>query len=79
MSEDDWGQVYFAFYNRVPLADVPWRWKSMKERAEKYGHEGSCVKQPAACGLCIIEECMVGGRQMSKAWDVEFAKDGEKE
>jgi hypothetical protein len=79
MSEDDWGQVYFAFYNRIPLSDVPWRWKANKEQAEKYGHEGSCIKQPGSCGLCIIAECMAGGRQMAKAWGVKFAKEGEKE
>lgn len=74
--EDDWAQVYFAWMNNPPLSDVPWRWSKVKERAA-FGHEGSCVKQPGSCGLCINEECLEGGRDMAKAWALEAAKEKE--
>ena len=76
MTEDDWAQVYFAWLNSLPLREVPWRWSKVKERAV-VGHEGSCIKEPAACNLCIREECVEGGRQMKKAWEVEASKEKE--
>lgn len=76
MKEDDWAQVYFAWMNSLPLIEVGWRWSKVKERAA-FGHQGSCIKEPAACDLCIRDECMEGGLQMKKAWDIEAAKEGD--
>jgi len=73
--EEDWAIMYFAWMNSLPLSDCLWRWESQKRRAAEGGHTGSCVKQPAACPLCIVKECMEGGARMSVAWDDEARKE----
>lgn len=75
LTEDDWAIMYFAWMNNLPLSDTIWRWGSNKKNAAEYGHCGSCVKEPAACPLCIMEECMEGGKQMAAAWKVEASRE----
>lgn len=65
-SERDWAIMYFAWMNSLPLSETIWRYEDYEKVKE---HEGSCVKQPAACGLCIVEESLEGGRKMSEAWE----------
>ena len=65
-TERDWAIMYFAWMNSLTLSDTIWRYV-VKERVKE--HEGSCVKQPASCGLCITLECLEGGRKMKEAWE----------
>lgn len=75
LSEDDWAIMYLAWLNDLPLSDTIWRWEATKKGAAQHGHCGSCVKEPSSCHLCIMEECLLGGREMATAWNLEAAKE----
>ena len=75
MTEEDWAIVYLAWLNNLPISDTIWRWKATKEAAARYGHCGSCMKQPASCSLCIQEECLEGGKRIAAAWKVEASRE----
>jgi len=74
LSERDWAIMYLAWLNELPLSDTIWRYEANERRAA-LGHDGSCTKQPGCCAVCLLEECLDGGRMIAETWEVRAAKE----